>query len=85
MFYLVAGRRSCKSRKFRHAETTILIKIAFWRGSGRGKLRENCCFFLGNSMTIKFGKLANFIVRKIVAISEALEIREEFPQNVEIF
>ena len=40
----------------------------------KGKLTENCpqtLFFLGNSMTIKFGNFANFIVRKVVVIWEA--------------
>ena len=35
---------------------------------------ENCpktLFFLGNSMTIKFGTFANFIVRNFVVIWEA--------------
>ena len=51
---------------FRDAETTILIKFAFWRGLGRrkiyGKLAKHA-IFLRNSMTIKFGNFANFIVR----------------------
>ena len=55
------------SLPFRDAETTILIKFAFWRGLGRGKITENCpktLFFMGNSMTIKFGNFGNFICQK---------------------
>ena len=56
------------------AETTILVKFAFWRGLGRGKiygtLSENAVFILGNSMTIKFGNFANFIVRNFVVICQ---------------
>ena len=76
-----AGQRTSKfvkkCQKFRDAETTILIKFAFWRGLGRGnftKIVPKRCFFLGNSMTIKFGNFANFIVRNFVVIWEA-------PQN----
>ena len=58
--------------KVRDAETTILISFAFWRGPGRGQnMRENCpktLFFLGNSMTIKFGFFLRFIVRNVVVI-----------------
>ena len=41
---------------------------------GRVKITENCpktLFFLENSMTIKFGNLANFIVRNFVVFWEA--------------
>ena len=58
----------------RDAETTVLIKFAFWRGLGRekfyGKLSKTQ-FFLGNFMTIKFGIFANVIVRNFVVIWEA--------------
>ena len=60
--------------KVRDAETTILIRFAFWRGLGEGKTYgklSKTLFFLGNSMTIKFGKFANFIVRNFVVIWEA--------------
>ena len=61
--------------RLRDEEMTILIKFAFWRGLGGGlKSTENCpktLFFLGNSMTIKFGDFANFIVRNFVVIWEA--------------
>ena len=53
---------------------TILIKFAFWRGLGKGKIYgklSKTLFFLGNSMTIKFGIFANFIVRNFVVIWEA--------------
>ena len=62
----------------RDAETTILIKFEFWRGVGRGKFTENCpktLFFLGNSMTIKFGNSTNLIVRNFVVIWEAPNFR----------
>ena len=39
---------------------------------------ENCpqtLFFLGNSMTIKFGNFTNFIVRNFVVIWEAPNVR----------
>ena len=59
----------------RDAETTILIKFAFWRGSGRGqkwgKNVQKHCFSLGNSMTINLEKCANFIVRNFVVTPEA--------------
>ena len=70
----VLKRAPQKSAKVRDAETTILIKFAFWRRLGRGTFTENCpktLFFLGNSMTIKFGNFANFIVRNFVVIWEA--------------
>ena len=60
---------------FRDAETTILIKFAFWRGLGRGKiygkLSQNAVLFLRNSMTIKLGNFTNLIVRNFVVIWEA--------------
>ena len=49
-------------------------KICVLEGVGEGeiygKLSQNAVF-LGNSMTIKFGKFANFIVRNFVVIWEA--------------
>ena len=47
------AQKDAKERKralmLRDAETTILIKFAFWRGLGRGSFTENCpkalCFF----------------------------------------
>ena len=57
---------------------TILMKFAFWRGPGRGQKRvqngAKTLFFLGNSMTIKLGKLENVIVRNFAVISEAPKI-----------
>ena len=49
-------------------------KICVLEGLGRGNFTENrptTLFFLGNSMTIKFGNFANFIVRNFVVIWEA--------------
>ena len=69
------------SPKIRDAETTILIKFAFRRGSGRGNIYgklSKTLFFLGNSMTIKFGKFANFIVRNFVVIWEAPKKKAKF-------
>ena len=63
------------SKIVRDAETTILVKFAVFEGVGEGEIYENCpkmlCFSWGNSMTIKFGNFANFIVRNSVAIWEA--------------
>ena len=69
-----ARKREQTQTTVRDAETTILIKFAFWRGLGRGKnyrKLSKTLFFLGNSMTIKFGNFANFIVRNFVVIWEA--------------
>ena len=50
-------------------------KVCVLEGVGEGNFfTENCpktLFFLGNSMTIKFGNFANFIVRNFVVIWEA--------------
>ena len=49
-------------------------KVFVLEGVGEGNFTENCpktLFFLGNSMTIKFGNFANFIVRNFVVIWEA--------------
>ena len=61
----------------RDAETTILIKFAFWRGLGGGKFTENCpktLFFLGNSMTMKFGHFTNCIVRNLLSFGRLLTV-----------
>ena len=60
--------------RVRDDETTILIKFAVWTGLGRGNFTENypkTLFFLGSSMTIKFGNFTDFIVRNCVVIWEA--------------
>ena len=65
---------STKTTLFRDAETTILIKFAFWSRLGRGKIYGKLpknAVFLGNSMTIKFGNFANFIVKNVFVIWEA--------------
>ena len=71
------ARDNCLPVHFRDAETTILIKFAFWSGSGRGKiygqLSKNAVF-PGISMTIRFGDFTNFIVRNLVVIWEAPNI-----------
>ena len=72
-----AGQKTSKIVKIRDAETTMLIQFAFWRGLGRGKFTENCpktLFFLGNSMTMKFGSFANFIVRDLLSFGRLLYI-----------
>ena len=77
-----AKKPPTKSPRYRDAETTILIKFAFWRGSGRGKIYgrigPKTLFFLRNSMTIKFGNSANFIVRNFVVIWEAPIVTKHF-------
>ena len=54
----------------RDAETTMFIEL---RCRGGKEKCPNTLFLLGNSMTMKFGKIATFelIVRRIVVISEA--------------
>ena len=51
---------------FRDADTTMLTDLAFWGGSGRGKLEgrlSKSAVFLGNSMTTKLGeKSANCLL-----------------------
>ena len=61
------GNRDCNSRN-RDPETTIFIKITtFWRVEEGRKLRGSCpktLSFLGNSMTITFGKLCKLYCQK---------------------
>ena len=65
---------TCLLPCIRDAETTISIKFAFWRGSGRGsiygKLSKNA-FFPEKFHDNKIGTFANFIVRNFVVIWEA--------------
>ena len=54
-------------RFFRDAETTMLIKFAFWRGLGRGKFTENCprmLFFPGKYHDNKIWKFCKFYCQK---------------------
>ena len=54
--------------KFRDAETTILIKCAFWSGLGRGKFTENrprnAVFFPEKFHDNKIGKFCEFYCQK---------------------
>ena len=58
---------------------TICVLEGVGEGQLYGKLSQNAVFFffLGNSMTIKFGNFANFIVRNVAVIWEA----PSFPAN----
>ena len=66
----------------RDAETTMLIKFAVLEGVGGGagqnfrKIVPKTLFFLGDSMTIKFGNSANFVVRNFVVIWEPPNLQE---------
>ena len=44
--------------------------------------RPKTLFFLGNSMTIKFGHFANFIVRTFVVVWEAPKLGANFARIV---
>ena len=75
---------ACQMRpRIRDAETTISIKFAFWMGVGEGgNFTENCpktLFFPRNSMTIKFGNFANFIVRNLLSFGRLLQDRASNP------
>ena len=68
----IVPKNDCRSGKIRHAETTILIKFAFSRGSGKNlENGPKTLFFQRKSMTKKIGSFANFIVRHFVVTLEA--------------
>ena len=71
-------------KKIRDAETTILIKFAFWRGNFTEKLSQNAVF-PGNSMTIKFGNFANFIVRILLSFGRLLEKEENLARCLRFY